>query len=161
MAGVADDFDGEVEIGGFVHQLQPVASAVANRCITQGQHLRMPSRITWDPALSEMSAGLRWTVSRRPHTKFLTVPGCVTRGPASERGQVAVKHQPSEAASRGAPMLRPRWGLRSPDSRLTPGIIEVMLNPERASVSKACCRRSRRRQSSRSHKPVAGIETTG
>ena len=64
--GSADDLDGEVEEGGLVHELGALIGAVGEQMFSQGQRLRTPSRIIWAPALSEMSAVVRPTISRRP-----------------------------------------------------------------------------------------------
>ncbi len=64
--GPFDDFDGEVEEGGLVHELGSVVGAIGELVLEPGQRLRTLSRIICAPALSEMAAVVRLTISRRP-----------------------------------------------------------------------------------------------
>ena len=64
--GPFDDFDGEVEEGGLVHELGAVVGAIGEQVLEPGPALRTLSRIICAPALSEMSAVVRLTISRRP-----------------------------------------------------------------------------------------------
>ena len=64
MVGASDNLDDEVEIGGFVHQLEPVIGSVGEQVLHQGERLRMAARIAGAPALSLMSAEVRWTSNR-------------------------------------------------------------------------------------------------
>ncbi len=62
----ADDFDSKIEEGGFVHELEPIIGAISEQMFHPGQRLRMLFRMVWAPAESEISAGVRLTMSRRP-----------------------------------------------------------------------------------------------
>src|SRR5580700_6340876 len=64
--GPFDDFDGEVEEGGLVHELGAVVGAIGEQVLEPGPGLRTLSRIICAPALSEMSAVVRLTISGRP-----------------------------------------------------------------------------------------------
>lgn len=59
-------FHCKVEKRCLVHQLSAVVCCIPNRCFTHGQRLIKPSSTIWALVESAISAGVRFTVSKRP-----------------------------------------------------------------------------------------------
>ena len=62
----ADDLDDEVEIGGFVHEFEPVICAVSEQMLDPRPTLAHTIQNRRAPALSEISAVVSLTIKSRP-----------------------------------------------------------------------------------------------
>ena len=64
--GSTNDLDGEVKVGGLVHELQPVIGAVREQVFDPRPALANAVQDRQAPALSEMSGVVRLTIKSRP-----------------------------------------------------------------------------------------------